>query len=284
MTLTSHRRRPAVALALAVSLAAAFAGPGSAAVAAASGSSLLVADRSRPVLAPATGVLNLLSDLLAQLVPAPRPAPPAPAAPGPAPALASSVSASTVRVNGTACGLRLAGSGFSLAPDTVLTNAHVVAGTSTTSVLRPDGRTLPAQVQVFDPSRDLALLSVPGLGEPSLDTAPATVGESDAVLGHPRGQAAVDVAPALVTRRVTADIGDIYDHPGAVRQILVLSAQLAPGDSGAPLVNGAGRVVGVAFAVATLRRSTAFAVASEEIAPVLAQPRTGPVGTGPCLP
>jgi S1-C subfamily serine protease len=48
-------------------------------------------------------------------------------------------------------------------------------------------------------------------------------------------------------------------------------------------VNGSGQVVGVAFAVANLRRSTAFAVASEEVTPVLAQPRAGAVSTGPCI-
>jgi len=103
------------------------------------------------------------------------------------------------------------------------------------------------------------------------------------VFGHPLGQVPIEISPARVARRVTADIGDIYDHSGAVRQILVLNSDLAPGDSGAPLVNSSGQVVGVAFAIATMRRSTAFAVASEEIAPVLAQPRTGPVGTGPCI-
>jgi S1-C subfamily serine protease len=278
---TLARRRPTVvALTLALFLALPVIGTTTdAAVAAGPGPAALVAEPSRPVAGPASGLLNLLSDLLAQLLPTPLPA-----GFGPPPALASRVTASTVRVNGTACGLRLAGSGFSLAPDTVVTNAHVVAGTTNTSVLRPDGRTLPAQVQVFDPNRDLAVLSVPGLGEAPLEVASAAAGETDAVFGHPRGQAPVDVEPAVVARRVTADIGDIYDRAAAVRQILVLNANLAPGDSGAPLVNGAGKVVGVAFGVASLRRSIAFAVASEEIAPVLAQPRTGPVSTGPCLP
>jgi S1-C subfamily serine protease len=165
----------------------------------------------------------------------------------------------------------------------IVTNAHVVAGNTATSVLRPDGKTLPAVVQVFDPKRDLAVLSVPGLGEPSLPVGSAATGETDAIFGHPQGQAAVRVLPATVTRHVTADIGDIYDQPGAVRQILVLNATLIPGDSGSALVNRAGQVVGVAFATASLRRATSFAVASEELAPVLAQPRGGAVSTGPCL-
>jgi S1-C subfamily serine protease len=232
----------------------------------------------RPAAAPASGLLGLLNGLLAQLIPMP-----APAIPGIGQGLVSQVTASTVRVSGVACGERLTGSGFSPAPDTIVTNAHVVAGTTRTEVLRPDGRTLPAAVTAFDPVRDLAVLSVPGLGQPSLGLGSAVVGETDAVFGHPFGQAAIEVSPARVLRRVTADIGDIYDRPSTPRQILVLNSQIDPGDSGAPLVNSAGKVVGVAFAVSNLRQATAFAVASEELASVLARPRGGPVSTGPCL-
>ena len=231
-----------------------------------------------PAAAPANDLLALLDGLVARLLPVP-----APAIPGIGPGLVSQVTASTVRVSGAACGQRLQGSGFSPAPDTIVTNAHVVAGTTRTEVLRPDGRTLPATVTAFDPVRDLALLTVPGLGQPPLGLGSAVVGETDAVFGHPLGQVPVEVSPARVLRRVSADIGDIYDRASTARQILVLNAELDPGDSGAPLVNSAGKVVGVAFAVSNLRRSTAFAVASEELVPVLALPRSGPVSTGPCL-
>lgn len=268
---TRHRSRGA-AVALVVLLAfplLATAGPASAAP----------QSQAVPAAAPQSNVLLVLADLLARLFPVQGTT----AAPGQPATLASQVTTSTVRVSGVACGVRLRGSGFSPAPDTVVTNAHVVAGTTATQVLRPDGRTLPAQVQVFDPSRDLAVLSVPGLGQPSLGLAPAVTGEQGAVYGHPGGQAAVEVSPAQVVRRVNVDIGDIYGRPTTPHQILVLASDLEAGDSGAPLVNGAGKVVGVAFAVSNLRRSTAFAIASEEVAPVLAQPRTGPVGTGPCI-
>jgi S1-C subfamily serine protease len=236
------------------------------------------APATRPAAAPLNDVLAGLTNLLARLLPVP-----APAVPGVTPSLGAQVTASTVRVSGVACGKRLTGSGFSPAPDTIVTNAHVVAGTTTSQVLRPDGRTLPATVQVFDPVKDLAVLSVPGLGQPSLGLASAVVGEDAAVFGHPQGQVAVEVSPAKVLRRVTADVGDIYDRPSTPRQILILNSELEPGDSGAPLVNRAGKVTGVAFAVANLRRSTAYAVASEELTPVLARPRSGPVGTGPCI-
>lgn len=230
----------------------------------------------QPAAAPANDLLALLSNLLAQLLPSPAPATPTT---GPL----SQVAASTVRVSGTACGVRLVGSGFSPSPDTIVTNAHVVAGTTSTQVQRPDGRTLPAQVQVFDPVRDLAVLAVPGLGEPSLPLASAVPPENGAVFGHPGGRTAVEVSPARILRRVSVDLGDIYDEPSTPKQILVMNAVLEPGDSGAPVVNAAGQVVGVAFAVANLRQATAFAIASEELRPVLAQPRTGPVGTGPCI-
>jgi S1-C subfamily serine protease len=270
MSLQSRKRRTAAA-ALALALAfpvLATAGPVHAAP---------KAERARPAAAPSSDVLVGLTNLLARLFPVPAAVPGVPAS------LVSQVSASTVRVSGVACGVRLFGSGFSPAPDTIVTNAHVVAGTRTTQVLRPDGRALAGTVQVFDAARDLAVLSVPGLGQQPLPLGTAVPGENDAVFGHPRGQVSVEVSPARVARRVTADIGDIYDRPSTPRQILVLNSDLEPGDSGAPLVNSAGQVVGVAFAVANLRRSTAYAVASEELAPVLAQPRTGPVSTGPCI-
>ncbi len=268
----SPHRRPARVLALVAALTfsvLATAGPAQAGPA--------TVGRPQPAAAPASSLLVTLVDLLARILPVP-----APAVPGVTPSLVTRVTASTVRVNGVACGVRLAGSGFSTAPDTIVTNAHVVAGTTVTSVLRPDGRTLPATVTAFDPVKDVAVLSVPGLGEPSLSLASAVVGETDAVFGHPLGQAAIEVSPAVVTRRVTGDFGDIYDRPAAPRQILVLNADLQPGDSGAGLVNSAGKVVGVAFAISSVRQSTAFAVASEDLAPVLARPRGGAVSTGPC--
>ena len=268
MSLRTRRRAGAIVLAVGLAFPTlATAGPAQAAP-----------GGTRPAAAPATDLLGLLSDLLARLVPMP-----APAVPGIGPSAISQVTAATVRVGGVACGVRLQGSGFSPAPDTIVTNAHVVAGTTRTEVLRPDGRTLPAAVTAFDPVRDLAVLSVPGLGQPSLGLGSAVVGETGAVFGHPFGRTAIEVSPARVLRRVTTDIGDIYDRPASPRQILVLNTQIDPGDSGAPLVNSAGQVVGVAFAVSSLRPGTAFAVASEELAPVLARPRGAPVGTGPCL-
>ena len=229
-------------------------------------------------LARDSGLAGLLSGLLPGLL-----SPPAPPVGPLAPTVAQTVVSSTVKVSGIACGALVEGSGFSPAHDTVVTSAHVVAGVARPEVLRPDGRRLAAQVQVFDPDRDLAVLGVPGLGQQPLAVAPAVVGGGGAVFGHPYGQVPVEVSPARVVRKVDALVGNIYDDGPVPRKVLVLDSALDPGDSGAPLVNESGAVVGVAFAISSWRANTAFAVASEELAPVLSQPRAGPVASGPCL-
>ncbi|MGI9033699.1 MAG: trypsin-like peptidase domain-containing protein [Acidimicrobiales bacterium] len=236
----------------------------------------------RPVQLPVISQLldgSGLGDLLQGLL---QPLAPAPVVPTVDPAVVSRVVASTVRVSGPACGYTVSGSGFSAAPDTIVTNAHVVAGMTRPQVLRPDGRSLNATVVVFDPNRDLAVLSVPGLGEPALAVGSATVGGPGAIFGHPQGQAPVDVSPAQVTREVSAQVDNIYGQP-VTRQILVLAARVEPGDSGAALVDQTGSVVGVTFAVSTARPLTAFAVDSQELAPVLSEPRGSAVRTGPCI-
>jgi len=199
------------------------------------------------------------------------------------PSVQARVIASTVRVSGVACGRQMQGSGFSPAPDVIVTNAHVVAGERSTQVHRPDGERLQARVVVFDPERDLAVLSVPGLDQAPLPVTEAEVGDTGAVFGHPKGQEEVDVQPARVDDRRTATGRDIYNASVTRRNVLFLAARLAPGDSGAALVNESGEVMGVAFAIAPDEPATAYAVSDQELRAVLAQPRAGAVSTGDCI-
>ena len=193
------------------------------------------------------------------------------------------VAASTVKVFGTACGRILNGSGFSPAADTIVTNAHVVAGVDRPNVLRTDGRRLTGRVVVFDPNRDLAVLRVEGLGRPALPVGDAETGDEGAVYGHPQGQDELAIIPARVENIVNAQGLDLYGDRSIRREVLILAAALAPGDSGGAVVDTGGNVIGVAFAVAPDRRATSFALSSDELRTVLAQPRDSTVDTGPCI-
>lgn len=201
------------------------------------------------------------------------------------PSVAAAVQASTVKVEGQACSEIYEGSGFAVAPDLVVTNAHVVAGEKpgNTSVLEPNGRTLPATVVMFDPNRDLALLSVPSLREQPLDLAPPHAGEVGAVFGHPNGTDQVVIAPGRVSIEEQAVGPNIYDSHNTTRDVLVLAAALAHGDSGGALADTTGQVIGVAFAISASSSQTAYALGSSEVTAALEEPRSQSTSTGSCL-
>jgi S1-C subfamily serine protease len=163
----------------------------------------------------------------------------------------------------------------------VATNAHVVAGESTTEVIRDDGTRLEAEVVLFDPDRDLALLDVADLNRPALPITSASRGDAGGVFGHPRGEP-LRIAPFEVARLLDATGRNIYGTSEVVRDVLELASDLEPGDSGSPLVNPAGEVVGVTFAIARNREGVAYALQTSELIAALAQPR-GPVETSACV-
>lgn len=216
------------------------------------------------------------------LIPALETGPP-PEESGLSPEVVARVSASTVKVEGVACRVERDGSGFTVAPDLVVTNAHVVAGEERTVVVRPDGRRLRAEVTVFDPGRDLALLAVPGLGQAPLPLGDGKVGTTAAVFGHPDGQTPLEISPASIRQQVNALGPDLYDLGVTRRTVFVLASELAPGDSGAAVVDADGQVVGVAFAISPENATTAYALSVSELRDVLDAERLSPAPTGPCL-
>ncbi|MGQ0616741.1 MAG: MarP family serine protease [Acidimicrobiia bacterium] len=209
-----------------------------------------------------------------------------PASTGLSPELSDAVALSTVKVEAAACGDRLQdGSGSVVAPGTVITNAHVVSGSTEVVVeTYPDLARLAAQVVAFDPARDVAVLAVPGLSrEPlALDDGAFTTGGVGAVFGHPRG-GPLTLSPFEVGRETTATGRDIYDDNAIRRRVFFLASDLEPGDSGGALIDGRGVVVGMAFAIAPDQPDVAYALTVEEITPVLAAASTVPVDTGPCI-
>lgn len=215
-----------------------------------------------------------------------QPAPvtgPAPESTGLSRSVLGRVEASTVQITGEACSRIQEGSGFAAGPDTVVTNAHVVAGERSTQVTRPDGRKLKGTVVYFDPDRDLAVLQVAGLGQQPLAVGPGRVGQRGAVFGHPGGQPDLRVAPAAIRQRVDAIGRDLYDSHSTRRDVFILASDLRPGDSGGALVNADGAVVGVAFAIAPDRPGTSYALSHRELTTALQAPRRANASTGRCL-
>jgi len=193
--------------------------------------------------------------------------------------------ASTVRVEGKACSRIQEGSGFVVAADTVVTNAHVVAGEKSTEIIRPDRSRATATVTVFDSARDLAVLKVQGLGLAPLALVDTTVaaGAQGVVLGHPGGQLQIALAPSKVNRRVQAVGRDLYDRRQTTRDVLILASRLAPGYSGGPLVTGDGKVAGVAFAIAPDRDGVAYALTDVEVRQALKADQGLRQSAGSCL-
>lgn len=219
-------------------------------------------------------------DVFAALRPAPDLGPP-PVESGLSAALAQRVAASTFRVEGEACGRLQEGSGFVAQPDVVVTNAHVVAGEEVTELIGVDGSRTAATVVYFDPDTDLAVLAAPGLNSSPLAIGDAGVGAAGAVFGYPGG-GELEISPFEVREAVEAVGRDLYGNGPTRRNVLILASRLAPGDSGAALINPAGEVVGAAFAIAPDREGTAYALNAAEVREALAAPRA-PADTGPCL-
>ena len=224
---------------------------------------------------------NTFPEVFSGLDPSPDVGPP-PAESGLSQATLDRVIPSTVLVEGPACGRIQEGSGFVADDGIVVTNAHVVAGEDETELVTLDGRRVSATVVYFDPDRDLAVLSAPGLDLPPLPIGDAGPEDIGAVLGHPGG-GPLEVSPFSVSDEVEAVGRDLYDRHETRRQVLVLASDLAPGDSGAALVSPAGEVVGVAFAIAPDRPRTAYALDVLELQVALSAPRGAEVETGRCL-
>ncbi|MGH9112475.1 MAG: MarP family serine protease [Acidimicrobiales bacterium] len=196
--------------------------------------------------------------------------------------VATAVAASTVKVEGEACSRIQEGSGFFVADDLVVTNAHVVAGEHDSNVVLSDGTAIDATVVAFDPARDLAVLRTASTGRAGLALRDAEVGTTGGVFGHPGG-GPLEISPFEVGDEITAVGTDIYDGGRTEREILVLASDLAPGDSGAALVDARGQVVGVAFAIAPDRDGVAYALSIDELRDVLAGDLTSERDTGGCL-
>ncbi|WP_378148126.1 MarP family serine protease [Cnuibacter sp. UC19_7] len=198
----------------------------------------------------------------------------------------NAASPSIVRVLSSAaqCSGGAEGTGWVVAEDRVITNAHVVAGSDQLVVqIGGVGEHKPATLVAFDPETDLAVLDVPGLG-----VAPLTLGTelaaSDAayVAGYPEN-GPYDIGAARIRQVLQATGLDIYSQNEVSREIYALRGIVRPGNSGGPLLDSAGQVVGVVFARSTTDAETGYALTLDQIAPMLQQVgSTTPVASGGC--
>lgn len=194
---------------------------------------------------------------------------------------------SVVKVRGSApsCTRRIEGSGFVYAPEYVMTNAHVVAGTRSVTV-EVGGSTYDSVVVSYDPARDLAVLYVPGLPAPAMPFAEEQVdsGADAIVLGFPLDAAQMVAREARIRdlRNITGP--DIYDSAQVTREVYTIRALVQSGNSGGPLIGPDGEVLGVIFAAAADDPNTGFAVTAAEAAGVAESglERTSATDTGSC--
>ena len=152
-----------------------------------------------------------------------------------------------VRVTGTGCGPRVSGSGWVVRPEVVVTNAHVVAGQDDPGVVTADGEELAAVPVHYEPRNDIAVLRVEGLAEPALRLARRTApGTAAATLGYPESGPFRSL-PARLDRTREVESRDSYGRGPITRRITFFRGETRPGVSGAPVVDGGGRVLATAF-------------------------------------
>ena len=192
---------------------------------------------------------------------------------------------STVKIVSHGCGEILEGSGFVVAPDTVVTNAHVIAGTTSITV-EDSNRAQSATPIYFDPNLDLAVLRTGALAGPPLTVDTATSeprGTQAVVLGYPEG-GPFNAQPAGIRDEFPATGRNIYGTGLTQREVYELQAIVRPGNSGGPLVLPNGTVSGLVFSTSATDPDVGYAlVSSGWMAKVQQAERAGtPTGTGSC--
>jgi S1-C subfamily serine protease len=191
---------------------------------------------------------------------------------------------SVVKVLGTACGLGVEGSGWIAGPGLVVTNAHVVAGeTDTTVTPRDSGVELGVTAVHYDPDNDLAILRVDDLsGRPLTFASEVRSGTPGAVLGYPE-DGPFTIAPARVGETGGVVTQDSYGNGPITRQLTTFRGEVRSGNSGGPLVDGDGKVMGTVFAATTSGKPGGYAVPNDVVSEALATDSTGEETTGPCV-
>jgi S1-C subfamily serine protease len=193
---------------------------------------------------------------------------------------------SVLKIRGVApsCQKVLEGSGFVVSPNRVMSNAHVVAGSETVTV-EVDGQTYDASVVSYDPNADISLLDVPGLPSAPLqfDMQEAPTGTDAVVMGYPGG-GDFTATPARIREIIKLNGPDIYHTTTVTREVYTIRGTVRQGNSGGPLIDRDGRVLGVVFGAAVDDADTGFVLTANEVATQMARVgNTQRVATGACI-
>ena len=193
---------------------------------------------------------------------------------------------SVVKIRGVApsCQKVLEGSGFVIAPNRVMSNAHVVAGADSVTV-EVDGTTYDAGVVSYDPNADISILDVPNLPVAPLqfEDSPAPQGTDAVVMGFPGGGDFL-ATPARVREIIELNGPDIYRTTTVTREVYTIRGTVRQGNSGGPMINRAGKVLGVVFGAAVDDVDTGFVLTANEVEHQLAKVGNSErVPTGTCV-
>ena len=172
---------------------------------------------------------------------------------------------SVLKVRGSNnCGSGVEGTGFLYSPGRLMTNAHVVAGVDNPEV-EIGGSSVPATVVVYNPEIDVAVLALDEGELPHLvfDKGAAPQ-EGVAVLGYPQ-DGPYDVQTGRIRAEQRLRSPNIYGEGTVLRNVFSLRALIRQGNSGGPLVNSAGDVVGLIFAASVTDPDTGYALTAEQI-------------------
>lgn len=191
-----------------------------------------------------------------------------------------------VRSQSSTCGGTAQGSGWTVARQRIVTNAHVVAGAERVTVqVAGTGPALEATVVSFDPRTDLAILDVPSLTARSLPrVAQISAGDDVVVAGFPQ-DGRYTLTAARVRSELDAHGRDIYSESPAAREVYAIRGTVLPGNSGGPLLTTDGAVAGTVFARSIDTRDTGYVLTDEGTDATLdaAAGLGQPVSTGACL-
>ncbi|HLF76589.1 MAG TPA: trypsin-like peptidase domain-containing protein [Dehalococcoidia bacterium] len=201
------------------------------------------------------------------------------------PAIIANVRQSVVTIEVTVIGMigprsftqRAAGTGFVLTSDGMIaTNAHVISGAQSISVTLPDGSSVPASVVGSDSANDLAVVDIEKTGLTPMPLGKSNdlrVGDLVIAVGNalalPGGPTASMGIVSALNRTITATDGSSLSH------LIQTDAAINEGDSGGPLTNRSGELIGINTIGSTSAENIGFAIAIDDAVPVLERLRAG---------